>query len=54
MCVYHIFCIHSSVDRYLGCFCILAIVNKAAMNTEVHIPFELVGVFLDIYQEWNC
>ena len=56
MCVYHIFFIHSSVDRYLGCFCILAIVNKAAMNIEVHVTFWISGrfFFLDLYQEWNC
>ena len=28
----HIFCIHSSVVGYLGCFQLLAITNKAAMN----------------------
>ena len=32
---YYIFFIHSSVDRYLGCFHVLAIVNSAAMNIAV-------------------
>jgi len=28
--------IHSSADGHLDCFCALAIVNRAAVNTEVH------------------
>ena len=30
--IYHIFFIHSSVNEYLGCFYVLAIVNTAAMR----------------------
>jgi hypothetical protein len=30
--MYHIFCIHSSVEGHLGSFQLLAITNKAAMN----------------------
>jgi hypothetical protein len=35
--MYHIFCIHSSVERHLGCFQLLAIINMAAMNIVVHV-----------------
>ena len=40
LCIYvpHLF-IHSSVDRHLGCFHVLAIVNSVAMNIGVHVSF---------------
>ena len=34
----HIFCIHFSVVGHLGCFQLLAITNKAAMNIVEHVP----------------
>ena len=37
--MYHIFFIHSSVDRHLGGFYVLAIVNTPAVDTEVHVSF---------------
>ena len=36
---YHVFIIHSSVDGHLGCFHVLATVNSAALNTQVHVSF---------------
>ena len=41
--MYHIFCIHSSVEGHLGSFQLLAIINKAAMNLVEHVSFLHVG-----------
>ena len=39
----HIFFIYSSVDGHLGCFHVLAIVNRAAMNIVVHDFFWIMA-----------
>ena len=43
--MYHNFFIHSSVDRHLGCFHVLAIVNSvnsAAMKNGIHVSFSIL------------
>ena len=42
MYVYHNFFIHSSIDGHLGWFHVLAIVNSAAVNIEVHVSFSVL------------
>jgi hypothetical protein len=41
--MYHIFCIHSSVEGHLGSFQLLTIINKAAKNIVEHVSFLPVG-----------
>jgi hypothetical protein len=41
--MYHIFCIHSSVEGHLGSFQLLAIINRAAVNMMEHVSLFPVG-----------
>ena len=40
--MYHNFFIHSSVNRHLGCFHILAIVNNATMSIGINVSFSIL------------
>ena len=48
--MYHIL-IHSSFDRHLGCFCVLAILNSSAMNMGAHVSFGII--VLSLYMPKN-
>ena len=48
--MYHIF-IYSSVDQHLGFFHVLAIVNRAAVNTGVHVSFWIM--IFSRYMPWS-
>ena len=41
--MYHIFCIHFSIEGHLGSFQVLAIINKAAMSIVEHVSLLYVG-----------
>jgi hypothetical protein len=41
--MHYTFCIHSSIEEYLGSFQILAIINKAAMIIVEHVSLLPVG-----------
>ena len=52
--MYHNF-IHSSVDGYLGCFYVLAIVNSAAVNNGMQVSFSFSFFFsfsFSLFQFW--
>ena len=40
--MYYSFLIHSSADGHLGCFHVLAIINSAVMNIEVHVSLSIL------------
>ena len=43
--MYHNFCIHSSVEGDLGCFLLLVIIDKVAINMLEHVSLLSVGPY---------
>ena len=52
--MYHIFCIHSTEEGHLGCFQLLAIINKDAMNIVKHVIITSWNIFWEYDQEEYC
>ena len=46
--MYHSFFIHSFVDGHLGCFHVVAVINCATKNIELHVSFLEFLYFLNI------
>ena len=42
-------CIHSSISGHLIYLHVLAIVNSAAMDTEVHVSFQMMVFFFFLF-----
>ena len=51
--MYHIFFIHSSVNKHLGCFHVLAIGNSAAVNIGVCVSFRIRAFIFSGYVPRN-
>jgi len=51
--MYHIFCIHSSVEGHLGYFQLLAIINKAVMNIVEYVSLLYVGASFGYIPKWG-
>ena len=49
VCIFHIFFLHSSVNGYLDCLHVLAIINSPAMNIGEHVYFHFN--FVRIYTQ---
>ena len=47
--IYHIFLIHSSINRHLGCFHILTIENDVAVNIDVCMAVSITDTILVPY-----
>ena len=52
--MYHIFLIHSSMDRLLGYLPVLAVVNSVAVNIREHVSFRIMVFSRIDAQEWDC
>ena len=46
--MYHSFLIHSSADEHLGCFHVLAIINRAVIIKESALRFSLLSTMLTV------
>jgi len=51
-CIVYIYHTHLFVNAYLGCFCVLAIVNSVALSIGVPVIYSLIQIYAKEWDYW--